>query len=398
MQETLPNAFHDWLVDLRRHFHQIPEPAYKEQKTAAKICEVLEELKVPFQAGLAKTGVVASLKARQPGPAVALRADMDALPLTETSDVPYKSQHQGLMHACGHDAHMTIVLGTLRWLLENKWPQKGSGEILFLFQPAEEGGAGAKAMLETGFFDPLQIRAIFGGHLYPQLAAGHIGIAAELSNAAADAFKIHLRGKGGHGAYPHQCKDPIVAGAHVVTQLQTLISRELPPMENAVITIGRFEAGTASNIIPEKALMEGTLRTFCPKIRAQIIRRLKELLKGFEVSFNITATLDIKPGYPVLVNNPELVTFAMNCARDLIGDDHVHTLAPRMGAEDFAFYLERWPGVMIGLGCHDPEKGFLHGLHSPYFYPDERVLSVGTLLFGKVLTQYLEGLSSQMET
>ena len=204
MQETLPNDFHDWLVNLRRHFHQIPEPAYKEQKTAAKICEVLEELKVPFQAGVAKTGVVATLKARQPGPAVALRADMDALPLTEANDVPYKSQHQGFMHACGHDAHMTIVLGTLRWLLENKLPQKGSGEIIFLFQPAEEGGAGAKAMLKTGIFDPLQIRAIFGGHLYPQLAAGHIGIAAELSNAAADAFKIHLKGKGGHGANPHQ--------------------------------------------------------------------------------------------------------------------------------------------------------------------------------------------------
>jgi len=392
MQGTLSNAFHGWLIDLRRHFHRFPETAYKEHKTAAKIREVLEELRVPFQTGIGKTGVAAKLSARQPGPVVALRADMDALPLKEANDVPYKSQHRGFMHACGHDGHMTIALGVIRWLLENKWPQKGSGDILFIFQPAEEGGAGAKAMLETGYFDALPVKAIFGGHLYPSLAVGHIGIAAEISNAAADNLKIRIKGKGGHGAYPHQCKDSIVTGAHVVTQLQTLISRELPPLESAVLSIGRFQAGTASNIIPEEAQLEGTLRTLRPEIREQILRRIRELLKGLEVSYNITATLEVKSGYPVLVNHPELVTHTMSAARKIIGEDCVHTLLPRMGAEDFAYFCERWPGIMIGLGCHDPEKGFLHGLHSPHFDFDERVLDVGTLFFGQLLWWYMDSL------
>jgi amidohydrolase len=394
-KSKIPKDFIKWLVDLRRWFHRYPEPSYKEIKTAGKICEILENLNVSFQAGIGKTGVVAMLDGKNPGPVVAFRADMDALLLEEANDVPYRSRHAGLMHACGHDGHMTIALGIIKRLVESGWKEKGSGRILFIFQPAEEGGAGAKAMLESGIFNDQPVEAVFAGHMYPELPAGHIGIAPSISNASADTINIRIEGKGGHGAHPHQCKDPIVAGAHVVTQIQALISREIPPLESAVITIGRFQAGTASNIIPEQALLEGTLRTLCPKIREQIIRRLAELLKGLEVSFNITATLEIKPGYPVLVNHPELVTFTMDCARDLIGNDHVHTLEPRMGAEDFAFFLERWPGVMVGLGCHDPEKGFLHGLHSPHFHLDERVLAVGTRLFGKVLTQYLEGLQSE---
>ncbi|MFH2219724.1 MAG: M20 family metallopeptidase [Pseudomonadota bacterium] len=390
MPLRLPDNFHDWLVDLRRHFHRIPERGYRENKTAAKICEVLETLDIPFQSGVGQTGVVARLAADRPGPMVAFRADMDALPLTEANDVPYKSQHKGYMHACGHDGHMTIALGVIRWLVERGWPEEGSGEILFIFQPAEEGGAGAKAMLETRSFDAWPVEAVFSGHMYPTLAVGDIGIAPGVSNAAADVLKIRIKGKGGHGAYPHQCKDPVVAGAHVVTQIQTLISRDLPPLESAVLTIGQFHAGTASNIIPEDALLEGTLRTLCPEIRAQTLRRLRELLKGVEVSYGIQVELDLKPGYPVLVNNSELVAFMKASAAEVLGSEHVHTLQPRMGAEDFAYFCDRWPCVMIGIGCHDPEKGFQHGLHSPHFDFDERVLDVGTLLFGQILTRYIE--------
>ena len=390
MSGELPNAFYDWLVELRRWFHRFPEPAYQEKKTAAKICEVLEAFKVPFQAGVGGTGVVAKLSARHPGPVVAYRADMDGLPLEEGNDVAYKSQHQGFMHACGHDGHMTIALGVMRWLLEKGWPKEGSGQILFIFQPAEEGGAGAKAMLETGIFNSEPIEAVFAGHMYPEIAAGHISIAPEISNAAADNLIISLKGKGGHGAHPHHCKDPIVAGAHLVTQLQALISREMPPLESAVVSIGRFQAGTASNIIPEKALLEGTLRTLRPDIRKQIIKRLEEMVNGLARSFDISATLEVIEGYPVLVNDSELVKHTTACAREVLGADCVHSGLPRMGAEDFAYFCQKWGGVMVGIGCHDPYKGLQHGLHSPYFDFDERVLDVGTRLFGHVLTQYME--------
>jgi amidohydrolase len=386
----LPEAFIDWLVDLRRWFHQFPEPAYKEEKTAAKICQVLETFGVPFQAGIGGTGVVAKVSASQPGPLVAFRSDMDALPLEEKNDVPYKSRNQGLMHACGHDGHITIALGVIRWLMENGWHQNGSGGIIFIFQPAEEGGAGAKAMLETGIFDSEPVQAAFAGHMYPELPAGHIGMAPEISNAAADNLIIRLKGKGGHGAHPHHCKDPIVAGAHLVTQLQSLISRELPPLESAVLTIGRFQAGTASNIIPEEAVLEGTLRTLRPDIRKKIVIRLEELVKGVAQSCGILATLEVIEGYPVLVNDSKLVKHTAACAGDVLGADKVHSGLPRMGAEDFAYFCQKWGGVMVGLGCHDPHKGFQYGLHSPYFNIDERALEVGTRLFAHVLTQYLE--------
>jgi len=294
------------------------------------------------------------------------------------------------MHACGHDGHMTIALGVIRWLLEKDWVRKGSGEILFIFQPAEEGGAGAKAMLESGVFDTEPIEAVFAGHMQPEMAAGDVGIAPEISNATADTITIRLKGKGGHGAHPHQCIDPIVVGAHLITQVQTLISRELPPLDNAVISICRFEAGTASNIIPEEALLEGTLRTLRPDTREKILMRLKEMIEGLELAYNVTVNLQIKQGYPVLENDPGLVKHTRDVAAQVLGGNHVHTLLPRMGAEDFAFFCKEWGGIIVGLGCHDPNKGLQYGLHSPHFDFDETVLDVGTRLFGQVIKQYLE--------
>jgi amidohydrolase len=390
MLSILQDDFIKWLVELRRWFHRFPEPAYKEVKTAAKICEILDTFKLPFQTGVGGTGVVAKLCAKRTGPVVAFRADMDALTLEEKNDVPYKSRNPGFMHACGHDGHMTIALGIIRWLIENRWAQNGRGEIVFIFQPAEEGGAGAKAMLQSGIFDGVSIKAVFAGHMYPELPMGHIRLAPEISNAAADSIFIRLKGKGGHGAHPHHCKDPIVAGANLVTQLQSLISRELPPLDSAVITIGRFHAGTATNIIPEEAVLEGTLRTLKPDIRKEIIKRLEDMVEGTARSFGISAILNITEGYPVLINNPVLVEHIVACAGDVLGADNVHIGLPRMGAEDFAYFCQKWGGVMVGIGCHDPGKGFQHGLHSPYFDLDERVLEIGTRLFAHVLTRYLE--------
>lgn len=390
MQKRLSDSFYNWLVDLRRFFHQIPELQYQEEKTGAKICEILESFELPFHTNIGKTGIVAKVKAENKGPVIAFRADMDALPLTEKNDTPYKSRHPGMMHACGHDAHITIALGVIRRLLESEWPRKGSGEILFIFQPAEEGGAGAKAMLDSGFFDEYPVKAVFAGHVHPDLPVGSVGISPKTANAATTTIKIRLKGKGGHGAYPHQCNDPIVAGAHLITQIQSLISRNLPPLESAVLTIGSFRSGTASNIIPEDAFLEGTLRTFRPEVKELILKRLNEIVNGTQRAFDISAILDATEGYPMLINHPELVNHVRTCAEEILEPASTHIRNPSMGAEDFAYFSEKWGGVMADLGCHDPATEFLYGLHSPHFDMDERVLEVGTRLFGHVLTRYLE--------
>lgn len=387
--DNLPTPFHDWLVALRRWLHQHPELSYQEVKTAARIAEVAESLGLSVQTGVGKTGVIARLRAKRAGPTVALRADMDALPLDEANAVPYKSRHPGVMHACGHDAHMTIALGVARWLVESRWPEQGRGEVLFVFQPAEEGGAGARAILESGAFDPASVAAIFAGHLQPELAVGHIGLAPGVSNAASDSIRIHIIGKGGHAAHPHLCADPIVAGAHLVTQLQAIVSRSLAPTEPAVVSIGRFQAGSAGNIIAPQARLEGTLRTLTAETRETALARLQELAAGLETAFNVTVKMDINAGYPVLVNHPEVVEFTLKEGRSLLGADRVHLQGPRMGAEDFAYFLEQTPGVMVRLGCVDPETGFQHGLHSPLFDFDERALDAGVMLFVHLLTGFL---------
>ncbi len=379
---------HDWLVALRRRFHQYPELMYGEYETAGKIRSVLDDLHVPYVSEVAKTGIVARLEARRPGPTLAFRSDMDALPLEEANEVAYRSKRPGIMHACGHDGHMTIALGVIRRLVNSDWIERGSGTILFIFQPAEEGGAGAAAMLKTGIFDPEPVSAVFCGHLYPQHPLGRIGIARGVSNAASDTFQIELKGRGGHGAHPHLCRDPIVIGAQLLLQLQTLISREQPPLEPAVITVGRFQAGTASNIIPEKATLTGTLRTLNPDTRTRIAERLKTLVEATGTAHRIQSQITVTQGYPVLLNDLALVDYCLQLATELLGEGQAIIDPPRMGAEDFAYFAQRWPGVLIGLGCHDPQQGFRHGLHSPHFDMDERVLDLGVSLFVKLLGEY----------
>jgi amidohydrolase len=390
MPESFLLPFHDWLVGLRRDLHQIPELGYREHKTAAKICRVLDQLEVPYQTAVGKTGVVARLKAETGGPLVAYRADMDALPLEEVHDVAYKSQHKGLMHACGHDGHVTVALGIIRWLKEREWPREGRGEIIFFFQPAEEGGAGAKAMLDTGLFDQEPVKAIFAGHMNPELPVGRVELIYGTAHAATNTIGIRIRGKGGHGAAPHLCIDPIIAGAHLLTLLQTFTSRSLCPLDSAVLTIGEFHAGTAENIIPEEAHLKGTLRTLTPEVRRQAIRRIEQMVGSLDPAFGVTTTLKNIEGYPAHINDSAMVDHLKDCVNDVLGADAAYIARPRMGAEDFAYFCQKWPGAMVGLGCHDPAKGFEFALHSPHFDMDERVLDVGVQLFGHALIQFIE--------
>jgi amidohydrolase len=385
---TLITPFHDWLVEMRRDFHQYPELAYREKRTAARIVEILRPLGVGMETGIGATGIVAHLDASRPGPTLALRADMDALPLPEARDIPYRSKHPGVMHACGHDGHLAIALGTARLLVESGWQEHGRGRILFIFQPAEEGGAGARAMLASGCLDGEPIEAIFAGHLHPELAVGHIGVAEGVSNAASDTFRVEITGKGGHGAQPHLCRDPIVAGAHCVAQLQTVVSRSVPPLDAAVITVGRFQAGTAVNIIPERATLEGTVRTLRPEVRETTLQRMEELVQGLATAFQLEVGLTVAPGYPLLINHSQIVSYIEHAGRSLLGEAAVHREQPRMGAEDFAYFLERYPGALIRLGCSPPEAPGMAGLHSPHFDFDENALDVGVMLFTRLLVGF----------
>lgn len=397
MLEMCMTPFHDWLVELRRHFHRHPELAYREENTAARICQVLASLDVPYESGIGRTGVVARVEAQRPGPIVALRADMDALPITELNDVPYRSVNHGRMHACGHDGHMTIALGVARRLQQTGWRQWGRGAVLLVFQPAEEGGAGAKAMLENGFRDQNNIQAILAGHLHPELPTGQIGISEGVTNAASDTIHIRLEGRGGHGAHPHLCIDPIVGGACLVGALQSIISRNIASSERAVLTVGRFHAGSATNIIPEEAILEGTLRTLSPEVRNQVVDRVHRVVQGIAAAHGLKADVTVTPGYPLVVNDTHLVRLISREAEQLLGEENVHSQEARMGSEDFAYFLQRYPGVLLRLGCHDPEKGFRHGLHSPYFDMDERALDVGVTLFTHLLQRLIDLLGAEEE-
>ncbi|HDL90581.1 MAG TPA: amidohydrolase, partial [Thermodesulforhabdus norvegica] len=273
-------AFGKWLTELRRHFHKYPELGYQEIKTSQKIREILTELGVPFIYPVAETGVVAFLKARSDGPVRAFRTDMDALPIEEQNNVSYRSRHQGIMHACGHDGHMAIALGIVRKLVELKWTEKGRGKILFIFQPAEEGGAGAARMLESGALEDENVEAIYAFHLNPGLDLGKVGVAKDVSNAASDMFEIKVVGTGGHGAHPHVATDVILTTADVITKTHHIVSRSINALDSAVVSVGSVHAGSAPNVLPSEAVIAGTIRTFREEVRKHIQDTMKEICSG----------------------------------------------------------------------------------------------------------------------
>ena len=362
-----------WLTEVHQALHRIPELGRDLPETTAYVAARLDEMGVPHFA--CAGGLVAELAGAPGGPVVALRADMDALPVTEATGLPQASCHAGKMHACGHDAHMACALGAL-WLL------RGEGEraatLRVLFQPAEETDGGAAKMIEAGALDGVSSALCL--HVAPSLAVGQIGVISGPARGASDMFNVTLRGRGCHGAYPHLGADVVAGGAQIISALQLLVSRETSPLDPAVLTVGRFAAGTARNIIPDSAEFEGIVRTLNPATRERTVRRVRELVEGMAAALRLSAEVEFVEGYPALINDAEVAEVVRRVgARELGAENVITPPCPQLGVDDFACIAERVPGCYVDLGARRP-GGAEEPLHSPRFYPDEGCLPVGAAL------------------
>jgi hippurate hydrolase len=382
--QTVPEPVFDRMVELRRAFHRYPELAFEEEHTAELIIRELDSLGIPCEYGGKGTGVVGKLHTGNDRPTIALRADMDALPGTENTDLPFASTIEGKMHACGHDAHMAMVLGAVRLLCESP----PDINIRFIFQPAEEKGGGARTVIASGALD--DVAAIFGGHVTHHYRVGEIMVANGVITAQSDGFIIHIRGKGGHGARPHEATDAVVTTGLLITTLQTLVSREVDPVHPSVVTIGRVAAGSAANVIAETATLEGTIRTTLPDVRTHIHDGIRRMARGLEELHNVSIDVQIAAGYPPVVNTRGEAQLAHRAARRVVGEEGLMQLDhPSMGAEDFSYYLERIPGCYIRFGARSENMQYIP-LHSPSFDIDEEVLRVGAAFFDQVAREAVQ--------
>src|SRR5215203_5641520 len=376
LEEEIREGFGEDIVALRRDIHREPELGFDTEKTAKKVLDALDGLPLEIQTGVAENGVVATLRGEGGGgPTIALRADMDALPIHEATDLPFASEIDGKMHACGHDGHTSMLVGAARALCRDHLRERLSGTVRFVFQPAEEGYAGGRAMVEEGVAD--DVRQIFALHLWPGLEFGAAATKAGPIMAASDAFEIKIKGSGGHGAMPHLTTDAVAIAALVVTALQTIVSREVDPVEPAVLTVGEIGAGSAFNIIPDRAHLGGTVRTLNDDLRQIMPRRMEELARGIAKGMQGDIDLDYTFSYPVTVNDEAAANLALDVAEDLFGGESVLELpSPSMGAEDFSYFLESMPGAFIWLGIGEDASG----LHTPKFAFDEDILPRGSAL------------------
>jgi len=379
----------EWLSVTRREFHMHPELSHEERETSERIKGILRSLDVEVHDLQGLTGVVGLIRGKGRGETIALRADIDALPIQELNEVVYKSQSDGVMHACGHDVHTTIMLGVAKYLQESGTSGKLKGNIKLLFQPAEEKGTGAREMIAWGVLENPKVHKVFACHVSPDLPVGTVGVNRTQSHASADWFTLCIKGKGAHGARPSEGIDPIVAGAYFITAVQSIISRNIPPTETAVITVGRFAAGSAPNVIPEKARLEGTIRAFRGDIRNQVIDRLREIINGIEGSFGVSCSFDFHEGMPACINDERVSSFLYDIAAYVLGSEKVSYIPPVTGSEDFALFAIERPSAIIRLGCGNIEKGLDHPLHSPYFDVDEEVLSIGVRVFVEAIRRAL---------
>lgn len=388
------DAMFDQCVEIRRDLHRHPELSNREERTARVIAERLEALGMPVERGVARHGVVAVIEGSRPGPTVAVRADIDALPIEETMDVPYKSENVGVKHACGHDVHTTVGLtvAELLWKHRSELP----GRVIVFFQPAEEGPppgekGGAPLMIEEGFLARYEPDVMFALHTMPTLDVGHVSFAPGAQMASSDTFSIAITGKQSHGAEPHRGIDPIVIGSQLVMALQTIDSRRIDPLEPVVVTIGIFHAGTRFNIVPDSARLEGTLRTLSPAVRTESRRLIREITEKTAATFEgeATVTFHDDAANPVLINDEELTRFSETSLQKTLGADHVHRDPPRMVAEDFAHFSEALPSFYYFLGVRNEEKGITANLHTPGFDVDERSLAIGARTMTALVVDYL---------
>ncbi|WP_170370604.1 M20 aminoacylase family protein [Ruegeria arenilitoris] len=376
------NRIADYAADMaewRQHLHTIPELEFDCHETAAFVAERLREFGVDeLHEGIAQTGIVAIITGQGDGPTIGLRADMDALPIAEETGVDYASKTPGMMHACGHDGHTTMLLGAARYLAETR---NFRGRVALLFQPAEEEGGGADIMVKEGVMDRFDIAQVYALHNAPGFAEGAFYTTPGPIMAAVDTFDIHIQGVGGHGAMPHETRDPVMAACGIAQAIQTIVSRNHYALDDLVISVTQIHTGTVNNVIPDTAYLNGTVRTFDPAVQQMVMTRLEEIVQGQAASYGVTATLDYVVGYPATVNDAGKTGFAAEVAREVSGADRVIAEAGReMGAEDFSYMLQERPGAYLFLGQGDGP-----GLHHPKYNFNDEIAPVGASFFARIV-------------
>jgi hippurate hydrolase len=372
----------------RQHLHKFPETAFEETETARFVADKLRSFGLDVHEGLAKTGVVATLTCGTSNKKIALRADMDALFIQEQNHFAHKSCHDGKMHACGHDGHTAMLLGAARKLAEQR---NFNGTVYFIFQPAEEGRAGAKQMIDDGLFEQFPADCVFGMHNFPDIPVGHFAIKAGALMASFDCFEINITGQATHAAMPHLGNDAIVAAAQLITALQTIVSRTIDPNQPAVVSITQVHAGNTWNAIPESVLIRGTFRCFDSSVQTLIADKIRQLVDAICLGFAVTATVALNPenaGYPITFNTDNETALALTAATAVVGADHINTQpTPSMGSEDFAFMLQKKAGCYIWIGNGSSENSCL--LHNPHYDFNDDILSIGAAYWVKLVETVL---------
>ena len=376
-------GFEKDMAKWRQHLHQNPELGRECYKTAEYVSERLKEFGITeIHTGYASSGLVAIIEGKAPGRTIGLRADMDALPITENTGLSYSSVNEGVMHACGHDGHTTMLLGAARYLSETR---NFSGRVALIFQPDEEATGGAKAMVEEGIIEQFQIEEVYALHNIPGHDVGVMYTRSGPIMAGADNFSVEIKGKGGHAAYPHEVKDPIVAALSIAQAFQTIVSRNNIPSDDLVISITQVHSGTTDNVIPETAYLNGTVRTFDLSVQEMVIKRMEKIISGLAMSFEVEAKLNYEKGYPPTINHEEATNFAIEVAKDVCGSDQVLTsVSKEMGAEDFSYMLEKRPGAYLFLGIGEGA-----GLHNPNYDFNDAAAPIGASFFARLIEKAL---------